>query len=282
MLANTLPHDPGRRGWSASGPAAPYHAAHVPVFPKPIIKGIDPADGPERRRQPGDIVGQVLPRPETGIWFGRSGQAARLSPSYFKSANRIEGFTPPDRAPAGRAVTTGQGCSRTRQGSGGEPASLRGGLPALTKAAVHEAAAQADVAGARRVGGAASPSRATGRCASARAALRGALEENELTVAKQVAGYASSHIDNLLSILRVDARIFDLTRSGQDEAPSPQALLKFLQLVYHQSDDFCAVAMFDEHGTLVGQPAYLETRARYEALQATTRRCAPPTSRASG
>jgi signal transduction histidine kinase len=98
-------------------------------------------------------------------------------------------------------------------------------------------------------------------------ALRGALEENELTVAKQVASYASTHVDNVLSILRVDARIFDLTRSGQDEAPSPQALLKFLQLVYHQSDDFCAVAMFDEHGTLVGQPAYLENPARYDAFR---------------
>ena len=98
-------------------------------------------------------------------------------------------------------------------------------------------------------------------------ALRGALEQNELTVAKQVAGYASSHIDNLLSILRVDARIFDLTRSGQDAAPSPQALLKFLQLVYHQSDDFCAVAMFDEHGSLVGKPAFIDDPTRHEALR---------------
>ncbi|MFL5306856.1 MAG: ATP-binding protein [Polyangia bacterium] len=98
-------------------------------------------------------------------------------------------------------------------------------------------------------------------------ALRGALEENELTLAKQVAGYAESHIDNLVSILRVDARIFDLTRSAGDEAPSAQGLLKFLQLVYHQSDDFCAVAMFDEHGTLLGQPAYLEKPERYDAFK---------------
>ncbi len=97
-------------------------------------------------------------------------------------------------------------------------------------------------------------------------ALRGALEENELTVAKQVAGYAARDIDNLLSILRVDAKIFDLTRSGQDQAPSQQALLKFLELVYHQSDDFCAAAMFDEHGTLIGQPAYLENPNRYPAF----------------
>jgi len=98
-------------------------------------------------------------------------------------------------------------------------------------------------------------------------ALRGALEENELTLAKQVAGYAESYVDNVTSILRVDARIFDLTRGAGDDAPSAQGLLKFLQLVYHQSDDFCAVAMFDEHGTLIGQPAYLEKPERYEAFK---------------
>ena len=38
--------------------------------------------------------------------------------------------------------------------------------------------------------------------------------------------------------------------------------------------------MFDEHGTLVGQPAYLENPGRYDAFKATSR-CAPPTSRAS-
>jgi two-component system NtrC family sensor kinase len=96
-------------------------------------------------------------------------------------------------------------------------------------------------------------------------ALRGAIEENELTVAKQVAEYGSSEIGNMLSVLRVDAHIFDLTRSGE-EAPSAQGLLKFLQLVYHQSDDFCAVAMFDEHGAPVGQPAYLENPAAYESF----------------
>jgi signal transduction histidine kinase len=98
-------------------------------------------------------------------------------------------------------------------------------------------------------------------------ALRAAIEDNELTVAKQVADHASSEIGNLLSILRTDARIFDLTRAGPNEAPTAQGLLKFLQLVYHQSDDFCAVAMFDEHGTPVGQPAYLETPAAYEAFR---------------
>ena len=112
-------------------------------------------------------------------------------------------------------------------------------------------------------------------------ALRGAIEENELTVAKQVAGYAESHIDNLLSILRVDAKIFDLTRSSANEGPSPQALLKFLQLVYHQSDDFCAAAMFDEHGTLDrASPPTSRTRAA-TTPSAGTSRCGRPTSRAS-
>jgi signal transduction histidine kinase len=98
-------------------------------------------------------------------------------------------------------------------------------------------------------------------------ALRAAIEDNELTVAKQVAEHAGGEIGNLLAILRTDARIFDLTRGGPGDAPSAQALLKFLQLVYHQSDDFCAIAMFDEHGAPVGQPAYLETPAAYESFR---------------
>jgi two-component system, NtrC family, sensor kinase len=98
-------------------------------------------------------------------------------------------------------------------------------------------------------------------------ALRGAIEENELTVARQVAEHAASEIGNLLSVLRTDSRIFDLTRSAPQEAPSAQGLLKFLQLVYHQSDDFCAIAMFDEHGTPVGEPAYLETPSAYETFR---------------
>jgi signal transduction histidine kinase len=97
--------------------------------------------------------------------------------------------------------------------------------------------------------------------------LRAAIEENELTVAKQVAEHAGSEVGNLLAILRTDARIFDLTRGGPGEAPSAQALLKFLQLVYHQSDDFCAIAMFDEHGAPVGQPAYLETPSAYDSFR---------------
>ena len=97
-------------------------------------------------------------------------------------------------------------------------------------------------------------------------ALRGVIEDNELTVAKQVAEHTASEIDNLLSILRVDAHIFDLTRAGR-EAPTAQGLLKFLQLVYLQSDDFCAVGMFDERGTAVGQAAYMENPAQYESFR---------------
>jgi signal transduction histidine kinase len=97
-------------------------------------------------------------------------------------------------------------------------------------------------------------------------ALRGAIEENELAVAKQVADHVGGELHHLASILRVDAHIFDLTRSGE-APPTPQGLLKFLQLVYHQSDDFCAIALFDEHGSPVGQPAYMENPARYESFR---------------
>ena len=68
-------------------------------------------------------------------------------------------------------------------------------------------------------------------------------------------------------MLRVDARILDLTRSAQNEPPSAQALNQVLWLVYHQNDDFCAVAMFDEHGALIGKPASLEDPSRYESLK---------------
>jgi two-component system, NtrC family, sensor kinase len=97
--------------------------------------------------------------------------------------------------------------------------------------------------------------------------LRRALEQNELVIAKQVSGYAANHVENILSMLRVDARILDLTRSAQNEPPSPQALNQVLWLVYHQNDDFCAVAMFDEHGALIGKPASLEDPSRYESLK---------------
>jgi len=97
--------------------------------------------------------------------------------------------------------------------------------------------------------------------------LRRSLEQNELMIAKQVAGYAASHVENILSMLRVDARILDLTRSAQNEPPSPQALNQVLWLVYHQNDDFCAVAMFDEHGALIGKPASLEDPSRYDSLK---------------
>jgi len=102
LLARTLPHDPGpglvsvRTGGAVSMPLT------FGFFPKPIIKAIDPAHGPEGGGNLVIIVGRYF-RAETEIWFQAGvGQAARLSPSYFKSANRIEGFAP--IAPAGVAT----------------------------------------------------------------------------------------------------------------------------------------------------------------------------------
>jgi hypothetical protein len=71
------------------------------------------------------------------------------------------------------------------------------------------------------------------------AAVRAAVDESELQMARQVGQYVSSEIDHLVDTLRVDSRVFDLTRSG-DDGPTPQGITKFLQLVYHQSDAFLA------------------------------------------
>lgn len=98
------------------------------------------------------------------------------------------------------------------------------------------------------------------------AAVRAAVDASELQMARQVVQYVSSEIEHLLDTLRVHSRVFDLTRAG-DDAPTAQGIAKFLQLVYHQSDAFCAVALFDEHAELIGQPAYLESPDKYDSFK---------------
>ncbi|HEX2658886.1 MAG TPA: ATP-binding protein, partial [Polyangia bacterium] len=97
-------------------------------------------------------------------------------------------------------------------------------------------------------------------------AVRAAVDDSELQIARQVAQHISTEIDHLLGTLRVDSRILDLTRAG-DEAPTREGIAKFLQLVYHQSDAFTAVALFDENAQLVGEPAYLDAPEKYDSLK---------------
>ena len=69
------------------------------------------------------------------------------------------------------------------------------------------------------------------------AALREAIEGHEVLLARQISEYVSSHLSNLQATMSVETRILDLTRVG-GALPTAEALRKFLQLVYHQSDDF--------------------------------------------
>ena len=98
------------------------------------------------------------------------------------------------------------------------------------------------------------------------AAVRGAVDASELQMARQIAQHVSSELDHLLDTLRVDSRILDLTRAG-DAAPSPEGIAKFLQLVYHQSDAFAAVALFDERAELIGRPAFIESPDKYDSFK---------------
>ena len=98
------------------------------------------------------------------------------------------------------------------------------------------------------------------------AAVRAAVDESQLQVARQVGQYVSSEIDRMVDTLRVDARVFDLTRAGE-EAPTAQGIAKFLQLVYHQSESFCAVALLDDHALPLGPPAFLESPGRYDSFK---------------
>ena len=75
-------------------------------------------------------------------------------------------------------------------------------------------------------------------------ALDDALLENELMIARQVSEFTASHLGNLHSTLGIETRILRLTRSPTG-APSNEALQKFLQLVYHQSDEISGVVALD-------------------------------------
>ena len=56
----------------------------------------------------------------------------------------------------------------------------------------------------------------------------------------------------------------DLTRVG-DQLPSNEALRKFLQLVYHQSDDFTVVALLDKEGKPVVPSAFQSVAPRNDS-----------------
>jgi two-component system NtrC family sensor kinase len=81
-------------------------------------------------------------------------------------------------------------------------------------------------------------------------ALQDALLENELMIARQVSEFTASHLGNLHSTLGIETRILRLVRSPTG-APSNEAMQKFLQLVYHQSDEISAVVALDSAGERV-------------------------------
>jgi signal transduction histidine kinase len=101
-------------------------------------------------------------------------------------------------------------------------------------------------------------------------AVRAAVDQSELQIARQVAQHVSSELDHLVDTLRVDSRVLDLTRARDgngDAPPTREGVAKFLQLVYHQSNAFAAVALFDDGARLVGEPAYLDNPERYPSLR---------------
>jgi signal transduction histidine kinase len=97
-------------------------------------------------------------------------------------------------------------------------------------------------------------------------ALRASIDESELQIARQVGQHISSELDHAFDTLRVDSRILEVTRSG-DEPASARGIAKFLQLVYHQNDAFCAVALLNERAEAVGEPAFLESPDKYDSFK---------------
>jgi signal transduction histidine kinase len=97
------------------------------------------------------------------------------------------------------------------------------------------------------------------------AALRDALERHEVLLARQISEYVSSHLSNLQATVSVETRILDLTRVG-GTLPTAEALRKFLQLVYHQSDDFSVVALLDTAGKAVVPAAFQSVPQRNDSF----------------
>jgi two-component system NtrC family sensor kinase len=98
------------------------------------------------------------------------------------------------------------------------------------------------------------------------AAVRAAVDDSQLQLGRQVAQHVSTELDHLLETLRTDARVLDLTRAG-NQAPTAEGIAKFLQLVYHQSDAFAAVGLYDDHARAIGEPAYLDNPEKYPSLR---------------
>jgi two-component system NtrC family sensor kinase len=98
-------------------------------------------------------------------------------------------------------------------------------------------------------------------------ALRVAIQGHEVLLARQIAEYVSSQLGNLRATMAVETRILDLTRVG-DSLPSSEVLRKFLQLVYHQSDDFSIVALLDQDGTALVPSAFQSVAPRNDSYGA--------------
>jgi signal transduction histidine kinase len=96
------------------------------------------------------------------------------------------------------------------------------------------------------------------------AALREAIEGHEVLLARQISEYVSSQLGNLRATMAVETRILDLTRVG-GSLPADEALRKFLQLVFHQSDDFTIVALLDRDGKPVVPSAFQSTAPRNDS-----------------
>jgi two-component system NtrC family sensor kinase len=93
-------------------------------------------------------------------------------------------------------------------------------------------------------------------------ALRESIEDQEQLVAMNVAAYVSTHVGSLLEILRIETRV---VHGG---LPEGELLTKFLQLVYHQSDDFSAVFAVGEQLQLLAPPAFQPNPRPQSALGA--------------
>jgi len=97
------------------------------------------------------------------------------------------------------------------------------------------------------------------------AALRDAIDDHEVLLAHQISEYVSSQLSNLQATVSVETRVLDLTRV-KGALSTFEAMRKFLQLVYHQSDDFSIVALLGTQGQPLVPPAVQRVDSRNDSF----------------
>ncbi len=83
-----------------------------------------------------------------------------------------------------------------------------------------------------------------------------AIRSHERLVADQGAEFVSVHLEHLRGTLLAEGRVLDRSHARASLGKDAVVLAKFLQLIYHQNDDFSAVLAVNDKGVPLATPSF--------------------------